>query len=117
MDKVFIEGLEVACVIGAYEWEQQTTQKLVLDIEMSYSNLKPGNSDCLEDALDYTKVIALIEDYLHSNKIQLLERVAEKLAHMIIEQFLVSKIKITVRKPTAIFNASSVGVSIERSAK
>ena len=38
MDKVFIEQLEVITTIGAYDWEQEIKQKLVLDIEMAHDN-------------------------------------------------------------------------------
>ena len=34
MDKVFIEALEIECVIGIYDWERTIKQPVVLDIEM-----------------------------------------------------------------------------------
>ena len=34
MDRVVIEGLEITCVIGAWEWERHITQKLVVDLAM-----------------------------------------------------------------------------------
>ncbi|PKM03319.1 MAG: dihydroneopterin aldolase, partial [Gammaproteobacteria bacterium HGW-Gammaproteobacteria-4] len=45
MDKVFIEALEIDCVIGIYDWERKITQKVVLDIEMAFDNRKPAASD------------------------------------------------------------------------
>ena len=36
MDKVFIEALEIECVIGIYDWERKIKQPIVLDIEMAF---------------------------------------------------------------------------------
>ena len=38
MDKIFVQGLEVECVIGVWEWERQITQKLIIDLEMGWDN-------------------------------------------------------------------------------
>ena len=38
MDRVFIEGLEVDTVIGAYDWERGIRQCLRLDLSFAWDN-------------------------------------------------------------------------------
>ena len=56
MDKVFIEALEIDCVIGIYDWERSIRQPVQLDIEMEFDNRVPAASDDIADTLDYKAV-------------------------------------------------------------
>ena len=116
MDRVFIEQLEVIATIGVYDWEQQIKQKLVLDIEMQHDNHPAAISDDVADALDYFAVSTAVTSLVETTPFLLVERVAESVAQLIIQHFGVPWVKITVRKPGAVANAKSVGVSIVREA-
>ncbi|MFT5047296.1 MAG: dihydroneopterin aldolase, partial [Porticoccaceae bacterium] len=35
MDRIFITGLSIQTIIGIYDWERTTRQRVVLDLEMS----------------------------------------------------------------------------------
>ena len=52
MDRVFIEALEIECVIGIYDWERKIRQPVVFDIEMDFDNRVPAASAAIEDTLD-----------------------------------------------------------------
>jgi len=114
MDYVFIEGLEIDCTIGIYDWEKAIKQKLVLDIEMAHDNKKPAHTDNIADALDYEAVSHTLIHYLETTPIELVERVAEEVARILQNQFAIPWLKVRVRKPDAIKVAKSVGVCIER---
>jgi dihydroneopterin aldolase len=114
MDKVFIEQLTVITTIGVYDWEQEIKQKLVLDIEMAHDNRLAGQSDDVQDALDYSKVSQAVIDHIEQGRFLLVERVAEEVAEIIMTQFSVPWVKIRLEKPGAVAHAKSVGVVIER---
>ena len=114
MDKVFIEQLEVITTIGAYDWEQEIKQKLVLDIEMAHDNQPAGKSDDVLDALDYAQVSGAVINHIVNGRFLLVERVAEEVAQLIMTQFNVPWIKIRLTKPGAVPQAKGVGVVIER---
>ena len=114
MDKVFIEQLEVITTIGAYDWEQEIKQKLVLDIEMAHDNRVAGKSDDVADALDYAQVSVAVLNHIGNGRFLLVERVAEEVAQLIMSQFSVPWIKIRLTKPGAVPQAKGVGVVIER---
>ena len=114
LDKVFIEQLEVITTIGAYDWEQDIKQKLVLNIEMAHDNRPAGKSDDVNDALDYAQVSQAVLNHIQNGHFQLVERVAEEVSELIMSTFSVPWVKIHLIKPGAVPQAKGVGVIIER---
>ncbi len=114
MDTVFIEGLTVFTTIGAFEWEQTITQKLILDIEMAWDNRHSAQSDDVNDCLSYSDVANRVITYLETQAFALVERVAEEIATLLMQEFNTPGVRIKVSKPGAVAQASSVGVKIAR---
>lgn len=116
-DSVLIEGLAVETVIGVYDWERDVTQQILIDLDMAWDNRSPGRSDDVADALDYAAVSERVTGCLQELKPRLLERAAEVLADLVIKEFGVGRLTLTLRKPGAVPAARSVGVRIERESK
>ncbi|KMV71612.1 bifunctional dihydroneopterin aldolase/7,8-dihydroneopterin epimerase [Rosenbergiella epipactidis] len=114
MDSVFIEQLTVFTTIGAFEWEQQITQKLVLDIELAWDNRCAAKSDDVNDCLSYAEVTQRVLAHLENQRFALVERVAEEVAELLMREFATPGVRITVNKPGAVAQARSVGVKIAR---
>lgn len=113
-DKVLIEGLKANAVIGIYDWEKAIRQPLLVDLTMAWNNKVPAASDRIEDALDYEAVSNAVLKLIEAQPFELIERVAEEVAALVLGQFNVPWIKVRVAKPTAIKQAASVAVEIER---
>lgn len=113
-DSVLIEGLSVEAVIGVYEWERTILQRLDIDLVMHWDNHRPGESDQVDDALDYGAVAELVQGWFGDNQPRLLEAAAEALAHELKKRLGIAWLRITIRKPGAVANARAVGVQIER---
>lgn len=113
-DSVFIEGLVVEAVVGVYGWERDVTQSLFVDLEMAWDNRTPGASDDVADALDYASVSERTDRCLKELRPKLLEHGAEVLAKVLQQEFGVSWVRVTLRKPGAVPAARAVGVCIER---
>lgn len=113
-DIVFIQGLEVITTIGVYDWEKGIKQKLILNLEMAHDNRPAGLSDNVEDALDYAKVSQAVLTHIETGRFELVERVAEEVAALIMQEFNVPWIKVHLIKPGAVVQAQGVGVIIER---
>ncbi len=58
---MFIEGLEVDTVIGAYDWERGIRQCLRLDLSFAWDNRPAAAGDDLTLALDYASVSSRIQ--------------------------------------------------------
>ena len=56
MDIIFLGGLEIQTIIGIYDWERETKQTVVLDIEMAFNIQKAAETDDIQHTLDYKTV-------------------------------------------------------------
>lgn len=117
MDIVFLRQLEVDAVIGIHDWEREIRQPLVLDIEMASDVRLAAQTDAIADALDYQAVAERITEFVRHSSFQLVETLAEACAQIILREFAVRWLRLTVNKPDAIEHAQAVGVIIERGNK
>lgn len=116
-DIVIIQGLKVDAVIGIYDWEKNTRQPLLFDLEMAWDNRLPAQTDDIRFALDYEAVSNEIVALVKRKPYELIERVAEEVAAMVMQAFKVTWLKLRVDKPTALPHAQSVAVQIERGSR
>jgi dihydroneopterin aldolase len=114
MDKVFIEALEIDCVIGIYDWERSIRQPVSLDIEMEFDNRVPAASDSIEDTIDYKKVTKRLLAFVGDSQFHLVETLTEQIARVVVTEFGVSWVKVRLNKQGAIRGARDVGIEIER---
>ena len=114
MDKVFINNLQVETIIGIFDWEREVRQVISIDLEMEFDNKKAAKSDYIEDALDYKKVGKRITAFVEKSKYKLVERLAEQIAKLVLKEFPVSSVIISVMKPGAMRGSESVGIRITR---
>ncbi len=114
MDIVFIHALQIETVIGIYDWERKIRQKISLDIEMATDIAKAAKSDNIDDALSYKTVAKRLIDFVEESEFELVEALAEKICSIIMEEFAVPWVKLTLHKPGAVRGSKSVGVIIER---
>jgi dihydroneopterin aldolase len=113
-DRVFIEALEIECLIGIYDWERTVRQNVVLDIEMAFDNRVPAGSDAIEHTLDYKAVSKRLMQFVGDSSYGLVETLAEQCAAIILNEFSVAWVRLKLAKPGAVRGARSVGVIIER---
>jgi dihydroneopterin aldolase len=115
MDKVFIEALEIECVIGIYDWERTIRQPIVLDIEMAFDNRVPAASDSIDDTLDYKAVSKRLIQFVSESSFGLVETLAERCCDIILSEFHVAHVKLKLSKIGAVRGSKAVGVMLERS--
>ena len=114
MDTVFIKGLKAASVIGCYDWERDIRQTLVIDLELKADFARAAQSDALEDAPDYAAISQRVIAVCDESRFQLLEALAEHLSAIVLTEFSVQSLRMTITKPGAVSEADGVGVVIER---
>ncbi|MDE2070067.1 MAG: dihydroneopterin aldolase [Gammaproteobacteria bacterium] len=115
-DTVFIRDLRVPTVVGIFDWERRIRQTVVLDLDMSADIRRAARSDRIEDTLDYKAVAKRVTQFVSAAQYQLVETLAEEIAGLILREFRVAHVKVTLHKPGAVSGSKSVGVSIERDA-
>jgi dihydroneopterin aldolase len=115
MDRIFLEDLRIEAVIGIWEWERRVRQPLSLDLEMATDVRRAAASDRIEDALDYKGIAKHLIQVVEESQFRLVETLAETLAKIVVTEFGVDWLKLSVSKPGAIEGSRNVGVCIERS--
>ena len=113
-DRIFLHGLEVACIIGFIEWERRTQQTIVLDIEMPVDCARAAASDDVADTLDYKKVAKRLIAFVSESEFKLVETLAHRAALLILSEFGVEWVRLSVNKPGAIRGSKDVGVAVLR---
>ena len=117
MDIIFLGGLEIETIIGIYDWERETKQTVVLDIEMAFDIRQAAKTDDIQYTLDYKAVSKRIIAFVEASQFFLVEKLITEIADIILNEFDTPWVKITLNKKGAIRGASDVGISIERGEK
>jgi dihydroneopterin aldolase len=113
-DRIFLRGLAIECIIGFIEWERRVTQTVVIDLEMPVNCARASQTDDVADTLDYKKVAKRVIGFVGQSQFKLVETLAQRIAMLVLEEFGVPWVRLTVNKPGAIRGSRDVGVSIER---
>jgi dihydroneopterin aldolase len=113
-DRIFLRGLTAECVIGFIDWERRVKQTVVVDLEMPVDCARASASDEVADTVDYKRVAKRVLAYIEASEFKLVETLAQRLAVLLLEEFALDWVRLSVNKPGAIRNSRDVGVSIER---
>jgi dihydroneopterin aldolase len=114
MDKIFIHALKTEAIIGIYDWERQVRQTVLIDVELAADVRKAALTDSIDDTLNYKRVAKRILAFIEGSQFHLVETLAEHVAMLVLEEFGISWVRITLSKPGAVRSSRDVGVSVER---
>ena len=117
MDKIIVKNLELFCYHGVNPEEKVDGQIFVFDVEAEVDLSLPCKTDNVDDTVSYAKIIKTIRRVAQSEKNDLIERVAQRVADELISEFdKIEALKITLKKPQAPIKADFdyVAVEIER---
>ena len=113
-DSIFLSDLRVETVVGIWNWERKIRQIVSIDLQMATDNRIAASSDSIDDALNYKDVAKRVQSFVADSEFQLVETLAEKIAHLVLNEFDMPWIEVCVNKPGAIRGAKHVGVRIRR---
>ena len=117
MDIIFLNDLRIDTVIGIYEWERNTKQTVIFDIEMAADINNAARSDNVDDTVNYKTVAKRIISYVSEAEFELIETLAEKVAGILLDEFKVPWCRLRVNKRGAVRGARDVGIIIERGSR
>jgi dihydroneopterin aldolase len=115
LDKIILEDLRVEAIIGIWEWERRIRQTVSLDLEMAADVKRAAAADEIEAALDYKRIAKELIRVVETSEFKLVETLAETLARIVVTDFGVPWVRLSVSKPGAIEGSRNVGVVVERS--
>ena len=120
MDRIFLRGMRFMACHGVLPHEREIPQPFEVDVELGLSLRAAGESDALDDTVNYAKVYHTVSSVMDGAPKQLIEALAEELADDLLRDFVSLRwVRVTVHKPAAPIDGmfSDVGVTILRRRK
>ncbi|MBL8390832.1 MAG: dihydroneopterin aldolase [Candidatus Accumulibacter sp.] len=116
MDIIFINELRATTLIGIYPREQAMPQTVEISLQIGTSTASAGASDDIGDTIDYAQVVERLRNELAARHFNLLERLAEYVATLLLEDFGATWVRVSIAKLGMMRGVARVGVVIERGA-
>lgn len=116
-DRIIVAGMEFWGHGGVSEAERESPQRYRVNIEVFYDLHPAGHSDNLADTVNYSHVYQVVKEFGENSRYQLLEAMAEGMAHLVLERFPAERVRIRLKKmaPPIAGPLDYVAVEIERS--
>ncbi len=114
LDLIFIEGFVGQTVIGIHETELHRPQPLQIDLCVGVPRARACDTDQIGDTVDYGELRVRLHTLLREHKVQLLEALAEQIAHIALVEFHGHWVRVRIAKPRKFDDVQAVGVMIER---
>ena len=96
-----LTGLEVFAFHGVLALEKEQGQRFLVDLELALDLSTAGATDQLEDTIDYGALARAVHDRVASERWDLLERVAYRVAELVMDLPQVEQVAVTIHKPEA----------------
>lgn len=116
-DTIRLTGVRADGTHGVLDFEHARPQPFVVDTVLHVDLTRAGHTDDLNDTVNYGLVAERIVEIIHGPHVDLIERLAARIADAILAQHpLVTAVDVTVHKPNAPISVpfADVAVSISR---
>lgn len=116
-DRLSVVGLEARGHHGVFEHERRDGQVFRVDLVLGLDTSAAAASDRLEDTVDYGALSAQVVSAIESDPVDLIEKLAQRIADLCLADQRVQWTEVTVHKPDAPIEAtfSDVRLTIHRS--
>lgn len=100
-DKIILAGMQFYGRHGVFQEEKAMGQKFIIDVELSLDLQKAGLTDDITMTPNYADIYASIKNITTGKSFNLIEVLAEAIAHEILSDYRVNQVVVRVRKPHA----------------
>jgi len=114
MDRIMIKELLVRCVLGVDDEERREMQDVLVSVTLYADLQRAGQSDRLEDAIDYRSIKKQILAAAEGSRYRLVEALAERVAALCLGHVGVRRVEVLIEKPGSLRFARSAAVEITR---
>ena len=100
-DSITLKGLRIPARHGVTDEERAAGQTFAVDVMARLDLSEAGRTDDLSETLDYGVLAEAIHGRVSGEQWNLIETVAERVADLVLENRLVTRVEVTVHKPEA----------------
>jgi dihydroneopterin aldolase len=111
---VFIRDFMVECLIGVYEHEKRSPQRVRINLDLAVDEGEHPIIDDILNVVSYETMANGILAIADEGHVNLVETLAERIAGMCFDDQRVDSVRVRIEKLDILENAGSVGVEIER---
>src|SRR3954447_7139599 len=112
LDRLTISGIEGFGHHGVFEAERRDGQLFLADLVLAVDTRAAARSDDLQDTVDYGSLVASVVKAIESDPVDLIEKLAERIADTCLEDDRVRSVEVTVHKPHAPVGATVGDVAL-----
>ena len=115
-DTLTITGLRLTGYHGVFEHERVDGQEFVIDVEVQLDTTPASASDSVLDTLDYSVLVNEVAHRVTGEPVNLIETLAEDIAHIALGHGQAQAVTVTVHKPQAPVGqpVSDIAITIHR---
>lgn len=112
-DRICLRGLEFFAYHGAMPEEKILGQRFLIDVDLFKDLHQAGESDQVEDTINYAEVYQRIRSVVTEERYHLIETLAERIADQVLQEFACEAVRVEVHKPQAPISGIFKDVSVE----
>jgi 7,8-dihydroneopterin aldolase/epimerase/oxygenase len=101
MDSIQVTGIRAYGYVGYLPEERVLGQWFEVDLTLWVDLTAAGNSDNLEDTLDYRQAISIVKEQIKNAKFALIEKLVSTIADELLKLAKVKQVRIKLSKPAA----------------
>jgi len=115
-DRIELRGLRALGICGALPEERERVQPIEVDLDVVADLAVAGQSDALDDTVNYGELAEAVEAVITTERFTLLERLAERITEVVLAVAGVEAVTVSVRKlrPPVPQQLDTSGVRITR---
>ncbi|WP_400161840.1 dihydroneopterin aldolase [Brevibacillus sp. TJ4] len=113
MDKIYFKGMSFYGYHGVFAAEAELGQRFYVDLELSLDLSRAGESDDLNDTVNYADIFTCVQQLAEKERFNLVEALTARIAERLLHQFPLAEVKVKVTKPNPPINGHYDSVAIE----
>ena len=114
MATIRITNLRLRAIIGTNPWERELKQDVMINVSFEFDAEKAVKSDRIKDTVDYKTITKNIIKAVESSRYYLVEKLAGKIAEIVLKDPKVLEATVRVDKPFALRFADSVSFELTK---
>lgn len=107
-----IENLRLRTVVGIYDWEKQSKQDVVINVELEFDGSAAIKSDDIDDSINYKTINKEIIAHVENSNFDLIEKIAGDVLDIVMKDRKIQKATVKIDKPGALRFTDSVSVEL-----
>ncbi|WP_298867376.1 dihydroneopterin aldolase [uncultured Microbacterium sp.] len=112
LDEIVLTGLTVFGHHGVFDFERRDGQEFTIDLRLMLPLSRPAASDDVHDTVHYGELADKVAAIVAGEPVNLIEKLAERIADAVLEDERVQLVTVTVHKPHAPIQQTFADVAV-----